>query len=52
MVNAPIQDPLPLRRFTSGASRYCPLTKLIAIAGVVDIDAPLPAITIMLPDKD
>jgi hypothetical protein len=43
---------LPFALYVRNDHRAAKLIKLIAVAGPLDIDAPSPAITVMLPDED
>ena len=45
-------DRLPFALYVRNDNRAAKLTKLIAVAGPLDIDDPAPAITVMLPDED
>ena len=45
-------DRLPVALYVRNDNRAAKLVKLIATCGPLDIDDPLPAITVMLPDED
>ena len=46
------QDRLPFALYFRNDNRAARLVKLIAMCGLLDMDDPQPAITIMLPDED
>jgi len=46
------QDRLPFALYVRNDNRAARLIKLVAMCGPLDMDAPEPAITIMMPDED
>ena len=46
------QDRLPFALYVRNDNRAARLVKLVAMCGPLDIDAPEPAITIMMPNED
>jgi uncharacterized protein YunC (DUF1805 family) len=46
------QDRLPFALYVRNDNRAARLVKLVAMCGPLDMDAPEPAITVMMPDED